>query len=884
MTSHRIITARPRPSRVGSVIHRTATGLRWPLALLAWWLWWMFLPPSGTTGLTIGFGTLIIGHRLLAPEHIRLLRRRSLKARAMLLVVVGILFGSTPQVWAADGTTPWGVPTATDYCKYAPVPETSGTGITGILDPQNNLPMDGTAYGDRGYAGMFWFAYDSGCTSGISNQILGGTGSLAVGASNAATTDTTLGNYGLKAAKLELSSVTGMRARALNLNYFDGLDQIMTAGVDGLKRLLITPWLGVPLAFLALILVGKANKGDTAATAHRTLVALAGLALIAFLGNYPLAAANWADKGIVGLQNGFDQGFLSLLPDKVTPVVTHCDYDITQFDKPPVWLKGFQVVAGAPCTVAYRPTLNPKDSLTKGSDGVSRLYSPQYFQDNYFAEVMVANLIFPYWEEGLLGTDDRSGPNYDLAMQFLQGQSVTKFEQTQNNYDAATTKTAPVGTIYCTYSNNAEVCGRSETGGAPDKIMTDTEGNYRQAIQNAGDAKYPYIQGKANNRLSSGATAFAAVTAAAPPQFAAYAGVFAGRLLLRIFVFAGLVLALGLILFPKLLQRILNTLGAAAATILLLSVIGSLMSFLTLQLIANPAVFGSIGQTSGLVILAVISALIWLGLRPMRRIGAMLSTAAFNDPNALSNARRAATAPVRRVASRVLRRRTMARDLDHALDRSGRDGDNDRHYDEIQPPRPENQAAQIAMSRMQSRPQSDSYGSSRPEQRTGRMPTLENHPAPRYHPSGGSQWRPARAWSETDEPQATAPTSSSRLPAVRLNPRHHEEPTIRPADWGTPGPSTGNPATSAAERRTADVQDLRGGRSAPRSAEQTPTGAYVITDVERRDVYRPTQDPGTRRVFVPEPRPDAQQLIWHVPRPPQRRDNKTALTPAEASR
>jgi len=84
----------------------------------------------------------------------------------------------------------------------------------------------------------------------------------------------------------------------------------------------------------------------------------------------------------------------------------------------------------------------------------------------------------------------------------------------------------------------------------------------------------------------------------------------------------------------------LNTVGSALFTILLLSAVGSLMSFLTLQLIANPTVFGTIGQTGGLVILAVISILIWLGVRPLHRIGAMLSTAAFNNPNALTNARR----------------------------------------------------------------------------------------------------------------------------------------------------------------------------------------------------------------------------------------------------
>ena len=59
--------------------------------------------------------------------------------------------------------------------------------------------------------------------------------------------------------------------------------------------------------------------------------------------------------------------------------------------------------------------------------------------------------------------------------------------------------------------------------------MTLTEADYRSAIETAGDSKYPYVQGRAGNRTASGATALAAVTAAAPLQFAACTGVFAGR-------------------------------------------------------------------------------------------------------------------------------------------------------------------------------------------------------------------------------------------------------------------------------------------------------------------------------------------------------------------
>jgi hypothetical protein len=70
------------------------------------------------------------------------------------------------------------------------------------------------------------------------------------------------------------------------------------------------------------------------------------------------------------------------------------------------------------------------------------------------------------------------------------------------------------------------------------------------------------------------------------------------------------------------------------------------MRFLTLQLIANPTVFGTIAQTGGLVILAVTSVLIWLGcvrVPPLHRIRAILFTAALSKPKALTNGRRGNT-------------------------------------------------------------------------------------------------------------------------------------------------------------------------------------------------------------------------------------------------
>ena len=57
----------------------------------------------------------------------------------------------------------------------------------------------------------------------------------------------------MKIAKLELAATTGMRDRDMDLDYFGGLDSIMTAGINALNDLLINPWLGLPLFVLGLI-------------------------------------------------------------------------------------------------------------------------------------------------------------------------------------------------------------------------------------------------------------------------------------------------------------------------------------------------------------------------------------------------------------------------------------------------------------------------------------------------------------------------------------------------------------------------------------------------------------------------------------------------------
>jgi hypothetical protein len=872
-------------TRARSAAHQFARRYRLPIAISLVWLWWALAPPTDAIELAVCPAAALVIHRMLAPDATK--RRRSTKSRKRwaLMMVVGILFCSTPPAWADDPAddTSWGVPTSEDYCRYAPTAETTGTGVTGLLDPQSDLPMDGTVYGDRGYAGMFWFAYDPGCTSTAASNLLGQTGSTAFDSSGASA-DTQFGNILLKGAKLELAAATGMRARALDLDYFAGLDSIIATGIGAIQELLITPWIGLPLMLMGLVLLGLARRGEASESAHRVGIAMVGLLIIAFLGNYPLAAAGAADTAIVDLQKQFDQGFLTKLPESVTPTVTYCLYDFSQFDQPPAWDdNGYQLIAGTACTITYRPTMNPADTFTTSDDGVIQNYTPSYFEDFYYPEVMVDNLLFPYWQQGLLGTDDRTGPNDELAKSFLRGQSVTEFERAHNDYNAAAAAKTPAGAVYCTFDNNVQVCGRSEEAGPPGRIMNLTETIYRQAIESAGPGKYPYIQGRAGNRTAAGATALVAVTAAAPLQIAAYTGVFAGRLLLRLFVFAGLICGLALFLFPKLLRRMLNTVGSALATILLLSAVGSLMSFLTLQLVANPTVFGTIGRTGGLVILAVISILIWICVRPLHRLGAMLSTAAVGNPNALSNLRRSTTGLARRgttmwMMSRLLRRRGGGHRTS-AHDESGTPA-----------PAPDGTEGHTAFPRDARRP--------RPEGRVaiaGTSAAAGHRSARRARTSAKHAYRGDLDLGIPEEP---ATSTRAEQPTTRLDLRHANStppPLTEPLpgnasdpgpwspaaprsagpargrpDWGTPAQrSTGQPSVVDAD----NPDDPR--RSSPRPASKSATGAFVISDVARHDIFRPSLEPGPRRRFTGSP--IHQPEITGTPRRPE-------LPPADEER
>jgi len=96
--------------------------------------------------------------------------------------------------------------------------------VAGFLDPQADLPFDGTAYGDHGYAGFFWWSYDPGCVNSVTQLV----GIQSPWDASGASQSTQLGNWLLGGAVLLDAWATGMRARALDPDTFSSLDRFMS--------------------------------------------------------------------------------------------------------------------------------------------------------------------------------------------------------------------------------------------------------------------------------------------------------------------------------------------------------------------------------------------------------------------------------------------------------------------------------------------------------------------------------------------------------------------------------------------------------------------------------------------------------------------------------
>ena len=460
-----------------------------------------------------------------------------------------------------------GVPDATDYCRLAPPAETPGAGVAGFLDPQADLPFDGTAYGDHGYAGFFWWSYDPGCLNSVTQLV----GIQSPWDASGASQSTQLGNWLLGGAVLLDAWATGMRARALDPDTFSSLDTFMSTVATAGYAVLIQPWVWLPLAMLGLIVLALAIRGNLPEVLRRVTAALAGLIVLTIAAAAPMDLIRSADQALVDAQQRIDTAgaepaaggcaaadpALPVRPDR--PVSSRISTT-----------NGLLKVAGTACTTKYTP--DPKDPV-----------NAEYLRRWLYPEVLVRNTIQRYWQQGMIGSQNLTGPDADLGARFLNGQAVNL--KLPDLTKIAAERAGRRGVVHLP-GQQAGLRPQSDKPGPPGNVVAATEAEYRSAIQDAGDAIYPYIQGRAGNRTAAGFSALAASAAAAPFPAAAYTAVLTARLLLRLGLIAGLFVGIGMMVRPHLARRVLNVIAGSLLVVLLFSAAGALMTYLSMVMLS----------------------------------------------------------------------------------------------------------------------------------------------------------------------------------------------------------------------------------------------------------------------------------------------------------
>ncbi|WP_414706449.1 hypothetical protein [Rhodococcus pyridinivorans] len=189
-----------------------------------------------------------------------------------------------------------GVAAASGFdCKDVPTPEFPNETVETTFDSSsaNRPPIEGgggTGYESYGWAGLKWHTYDLGCGEDLVR---------APGAVN----DTTLGNTfltigkSLAAAAFWLDDQTKTGGDALDAGVDSALEQfdrIVYSISDGMRGV-YGQWLGIALTVVAVIVLWKSLKADTAGVTRTSAIAAAGLMLGALMVGAPQKAVQVAD-------------------------------------------------------------------------------------------------------------------------------------------------------------------------------------------------------------------------------------------------------------------------------------------------------------------------------------------------------------------------------------------------------------------------------------------------------------------------------------------------------------------------------------------------------------------------------------------------------------
>jgi hypothetical protein len=212
---------------------------------------------------------------------------------------VGGLLGVCPAGSGAIGAVTGG-------CQNAPVPEAPGGGASGWIETKPSRPPPpapafgatarSTEYVQYGYAGLSWTNYGLSCILGTSTNV-------------GAAVDTLFGNLLFGAAKWYVAVDNTVHDWAASPTWLNALNPLVISASRVFHDDLFAIWAGLTVLLLGLTVIARSHSGDIAGAVTKIVWALAVLALVGGVFNYPTLAGQATSQLMSQTLNALDAGF-----------------------------------------------------------------------------------------------------------------------------------------------------------------------------------------------------------------------------------------------------------------------------------------------------------------------------------------------------------------------------------------------------------------------------------------------------------------------------------------------------------------------------------------------------------------------------------------------
>jgi hypothetical protein len=230
--------------------------------------------------------------------------------------IVGLLLMCNLVVASPASASP-AIPGVPD-CKDAPAAQLPGNGLAGFLDGKPDpLPVQGdpfakdpttSVYEQYGYAGLSWHTYDLGCGGDLRDVN--------------ASTDTMIGNATLAFATWGVAATNGLHNKIAHpAEYMAPLDDVVTAVSARIKDAIWSPWGGVALLGVVVLLLWYSAAGRLSCVTKAAAWAVLVLGVMSGVAQYPARVSTFFDEtvtGTIGQVNAATAG-LSSIPDTSDP-------------------------------------------------------------------------------------------------------------------------------------------------------------------------------------------------------------------------------------------------------------------------------------------------------------------------------------------------------------------------------------------------------------------------------------------------------------------------------------------------------------------------------------------------------------------------------------